>query len=78
MATTRFWTIWKFKDERCHCYEDHEGISQTITKQFQKSFKSDKLINPEQAINLTRDIIEADNELLTAELSDTETLEALK
>lgn len=53
--------IWKIKDKQGDLFEDQDGISRVITRAFQKRFKADKIVNPLQAIPLSRDISVADN-----------------
>lgn len=65
-------SIWKIKDMQDNLFEDHEEISQAITKEFQKKLKVDLSINLMLTIHLSSDITEADNEFLINEVRDDE------
>lgn len=70
--------IWKIRDEQGNWHTDQVGISQVIAREFTKRIKSDNLINLEQAIPLSKDITESNNDRLTMDVSSKEILEAMK
>lgn len=64
--------IWKIKDVQGNWFNDQEGISQVNTKEFLDRFKAEMIINSSQAISLSSDIKEENNEFLTKEVTDEE------
>lgn len=71
-------TILKVKDIRGNWFEGQEEILQLITKEFQKRFKVEETTTPLQAIALSRNITETDNEFLTNEVIEEEIFEVVK
>lgn len=71
-------TICKTKDAQGNWFEDLDGISHAITKEFQNRFMSDNMVNSLQAIPLSRDIIDVDNEFLTKDVTNEDILETIK
>lgn len=71
-------TIWKIRDGQGNWYVDQEGIFNTITNEIQKKSKLDTSTDVGRSISLSKDIIEAENEILTIESSDMEILKAVK
>lgn len=59
----------KIKDEYDNWFEQQEGISIIITKEFRKRFKSGMLVNLSQAIPFSRDISTADNKILMMDVA---------
>lgn len=55
-----------------------EGISQIIANKFRKRLNQTHRLNPSQAIQLSRDLSEADNEMLTIDVSNEEIFEVVK
>lgn len=55
-----------------------EGISQIIANKFHKRLNQTHRLNPSQAIQLSRDLSEADNEMLTIDVSNEEIFEVVK
>lgn len=68
----------EIKNTQGNWFDDQEGIWQVITKGFQKRFKEDTSNNPLQAIPLSSDITDADNEFLTKEVPNNEILQVKK
>lgn len=53
-------------------------MSHVITKEFQKKFNDEITVNPLQAVPLSKDIMEANNDLWTKDVLDEEILEVVK
>lgn len=66
------------KDAQCNSFDDQTGISKLMTNEFQKRFKAEVKTNQLQSIPLSREINEANNKLLTREVTDEEIYEVVK
>lgn len=71
-------TTRRIKDTHGNWFDDQPGITQVITREFENKFKSDLSCTPTQAIPFPPDISNADNDLLTREVTDDEILNAVK
>lgn len=62
-------STFRIRDTQGIWYEDQQEIIQTITKEFERRFRKDNSINLDQAIPLSRDSSDADNDYLRTSLT---------
>lgn len=66
------------KDTHWNWFDDQQGITQVITREFESRFKSDLSCNQTHAIPLSTNISNIDPGFLTKEVTDEEILNAVK
>lgn len=74
----RKYTIRRIKDAQGNWFDDQQGITQVITREFERRFKTDTLCNLNYALPFPTDVLETDNDFLTNNVTDQEILDAIK